>query len=931
MQAINRVNQILISMMMLALFSCGVGQSDAQLVATAKNYLVVKKIRPAAIELKNALLKNPKNAEARYLLGKIDLEVGDYEGAQKEFKRAQQSGWAKDQAQIGLAKALIGQRKFKRVLDDVSIRQDYPASSQAIIYALYASAQTGLGNIKLAQQNLNKAQAIDHNVLQLFIARVRLLFVENKWQQAASILTNALKQHPASAELLLLQAEMAIKNANNKLARSAYTKVITLDPKKLVTAYGRRARLGLVKLNLLERKFKSAQALLKPLFRQNKNDLELNYVDGLLAFQQGDLDRARQRLLRVLKVAPNHLPTQLLFGMVNFAQKDYEQAVYYLSKYVSTGPENIGARKLLGRAYMQLGQNSEAEKVLQSGLKPEKNDAELLALVGISQMQAGNLQAGLSGLEKAVNTAPKNAGLRSELAKAYITAGKTKKAIDELNTLISEGKLKEQSEILLVMAHLRAGQSEEAINAALTILSRHNTEPPYLTLVGNVFAATNDSAEAEKYFNKALQIDSVFVPAKMALARLAEQAGDTKKARTLYKSMVNQGKKSVRPLLALAALAEKAGKNTEMLSWLEQASQKAPRNIRPLRVLAEYYLHNKQATKADVYIHQALKVSPRDLTLLSMQARILTEQGQYNKAIPVLQNLVARAPDSVYLRSLLAEDYLKLGQVNDARHQLEISLQKQPYYIPALVLMVKMQVKAGHLQQALAFARTMQKVQPKYYYGYELSGDVLMVAKKYHQAETSYQQALQYKASAERLIKLAEANTRMGDSKQAQNILVDAQKKYPDNPQVLQFLGSIYLNNGENDRAINSFEKVLAKQHDNIVALNNLAWLYSLSGDTVLLKKAMIYAKKAYALKPEDAGIQDTYGWLLVQTGQAGKGLSILKQVIKVMPSVPEVQYHYAAALIKTGHKTEGKQQLIHLLKTTKAFVGRAAAEQLLR
>jgi len=930
------IEYIFIIVLAITLSGCGAEKTDKQLVSAAKHYLADKKIRAAALELKNALKQNPENAEARYLLGNIDLNVGDFLSAEKEFRRAIQSGWAEDQARIGLAKAFIYAHKFQQALDSLPPGGTYTKTAQANIDALKAYAHAGLGDYKQAHRLLASAQHIDANALQVSIIQIQLQLVAGQYNQVGKTVRLALTVHPDSVELLLLQASAAIKNHQPVVAQQALKQVIADDPENWVTQYGRRARLGLAQIEIESRQYTQAGALLAPLFRQNANDPELNYLGGLLAFEQNNPELAEQRLLKVLKVAPNHLQTQLLLGMVNFSRKNFEQAAYYIEKYVSEVPDNIGARKLLGRTYMKLGQAQEAAKVLQAGLKTGSNDAELLALVGVSQLREGNLEAGIAGLQRAVKISPDNAGLRSELARAYISAGRTKNAIRELQSLIQAGKFKEQSELLLVITHLRARQFAEAIDSALSMLNRHADDPAYLTLTGNVFAASNDKAEATKYFRRALAIDHNFVPAIMSLAQLAEQEGDTKKATALYKSVIqlnskHTGKSAVAPLLALARLAEKSGNTGGMLKWLEQARANTRQDVRPRIALAAYYLRLRQPEKAAVYLQEGLKAEPNNLTLSSMQARVFFEQGQYDNALPLLQKQVARVPQSIYLRTLLAENYLKLGQNDNARKQLGIVLKKQPYYIPALALLVSVDVKAGHQAQALKNVKKIQNVKPENYFGYELAGDIWMAAKQYRKAEDSYQLALKYHAGEKCLLKLAEVFIHQEKSNSAQKLLISGMKKYPDSLPVLKLLGSSYLKNGDNSSAISIFEKLLKKQHNNIVALNNLAWLFSLSADAESVKKAMSYAEKAYKLNPEDPGVQDTYGWLLVQTGQADKGLSILRQVIKVMPAVPEVEYHYAVALIKTGDKNKGKQLLRHLLKNEKVFEGRTSAGKLLQ
>jgi len=65
------------------------------------------------------------------------------------------------------------------------------------------------------------------------------------------------------------------------------------------------------------------------------------------------------------------------------------------------------------------------------------------------------------------------------------------------------------------------------------------------------------------------------------------------------------------------------------------------------------------------------------------------------------------------------------------------------------------------------------------------------------------------------------------------------------------------------------------------MVLNNMAWLVEKTN----LKRALELAAKAHALKPSDAGITDTMGWLLVQRFATARGLARPRRVAQDLRS----------------------------------------------
>jgi len=912
----------------LVLAACGnLGMDDQQLVQRAKGYLDEQNFNAATIELKNALQENPDNAEARYLLGSIMLDYGDYRTAEKEFRRAARAGWKEDEAYIGLARALLGYNSLERLIDDTEVKESYPLTARADLLALRALAEAGLEELDLARRTLAEAVSLKPEAFQVLKTTILLQLVSGQSAEAMKTLATALNKYPDNQELLLISATIELQSKNIKPALEVYRQVIKLDPPGYISVYGRRALIGLAQLQIQSRDLEGAEATIRLLRKRNSKDPYTDYLGGVLAFAKGEYDLAEQRFLKVLKLAPEHNPTRLLFGAVNYAQKDYEQAAYFLSKYVTAVPGNFIARKLLGRTYLLLGQHDEARAVLQPVLEESPDDAELHALIGISMLQGGNTAAGIKGLEEAIEVDPDSIAVRAELARAYIATGDTGHAIQELKTILAKGGNPKSTESLLIITHLRAGEYADAINRVLDMLAVYPQDPVILVLAGNVFAASGDKEEARRYLEETLRIKPDFPQATIALARVEELDGNMDDAVVLYQSLVTSDVESALPLLALARIAEQQGNTQEMLEWLERAREKAPEDIKPRMFLAEFYLREKQPEKAGLLVEEAIKIKPGMPELLALQGKVLLAEQRYEEALSLLSGLVIRVPDSPLARTLLGQSYLLMGQEEDARKQLGFALERQPYFVAALVALAKLEMHSGNFDQALEFTRRIEQVKPDLPLGYELAGDVWMEKQDYAAARKAYTRAWDRKQKSELAIKLSETATRSGKPGMAIILLQDWLNEHTGDVMARQFLGTAYQIMGQHNKAIEEYEKALAIEPNNLVVANNLAWVYALTKN---IPKALELSGRAYQYNSDNPGIQDTYGWILVQAGQVEKGRSLLTQAMEQLSDNPEVRYHYAVALLKTGDKAEANKLLNQLLKSDRQFEGRKEAQAIL-
>jgi putative PEP-CTERM system TPR-repeat lipoprotein len=909
----------------LLLVACGsFGLDEEQLLQRARAYLEDEQYQAAAIEARNTLQKNPQNAEARYLLGVITLEYGDYITAEREFRHADLLGWGDGTARVGRARAMLELGEYESLVEHIDTDEAFSATVNADLLALRAAASAALEDYNGALEILAEATALDPSAFQVYMTRVQLRLDDNDLGAATAIIWDALERYPENPELLLLQAKIDLVEGNIFPGKQKLHTVIDSDPEGFMSIHGVNARLRLVEQLILEEDLETAKLTLAPLFGRTRNAPYTNYLGGLLAFDIGDYDLAEQRLLKVLKVAPDHEPTRLLFAIVNFAQQDYEQAAYFLSKYVAVNPEHLAARKLLGRSYMKLDQPGEARRALEPAMSDSTDDSELLVLVSLSALRSGDSAAGLAGLERALVMDSNKVTLRKELASIYMTTGETSLAIAELQELIDLGG--DEQMALIIIGNLRNGEFDRAINSSLDLLSANPRNPVYISLAGNVFAASGDYLEARRYFQQALSVRPDFYPASMGLARLEELEGNVDRAVAIYRGLVESDIDSSVPVLALARIEGKQGNTQRVINLLQSASKEFPAEAGPRMLLAEHYLREQQYEKATLLLEESLQGNPDQPIALFLMARVLIATDRHKQAVSTLNRLLEIDPESVVSRLLLAEAHLQKGGIESSREILRKLILENPDNAAALALMAKIETLSGNLDAAMRYSQRIQSLYPDLYIGYLLQGDILVQRNNDTEAGRVYLLAWDRMRRSELAIRLAEVALRSEDKAAALDPLRQWLEDHPGDARVRRFLGATYLELGQNDAAIDEYERVLNANPDDVAVLNNLAWIYFRTDDP----RGRSMAERAYRAAPENPGVLDTYGWILVQQGEVARGRQLLEEAREGLPDEPEVSYHLAVAMHLSGEQDSAREILEALVEVDRSFAASEQARQLL-
>ena len=922
------VKLLFLSIIMITISSCIDRSSDEkQSLQAAKVYLEKRDLGAASLELRNVLLANAQNAEARYLLAGINLETGDIESAKKEYKRAADAGWNADEIEIGNSKVLIAQFKFRQLIDDITIKDNWPTSSRADLLGLYAIAEASTGNIEQAKATLASGIKLQADAFQVLKSTAIFQLIDKDYPQTLNTIDQALQSYPDNIELLLLKAKTEELQKQFSDAANTYRHIVNNDPTTVMTSNNLQARIGLARMAIIEKNYDEAQQTLNALLKLNSNNPDAVFLSTLLAFERKDYQQAEEQMQKIMDITAEHAPSILLMGKIKYALENYEQAAFHLENYLNKAPDDVSAQKLLASSYLALGKHELASKTLEPALNKNPGDADLAGLMSQLNINRDDTGASIKELKKSIEASPDNADLHERLALSYIIAGETDNAVV---TLERYGQIKNDSnkaDNLIIMAYVSGGKFEQAINTAEKMLSRSPQDTEVLTLLGTLHVSNSNNDQGRKYYGQALQLDKDFVTAKIGLAKIEGIEGNYAKAASIYNELIDAGQGGTAPMLALAQIAEQQGQTDDMVRWLEKARAAAPDEVSPRFSLARHYYKNQQYARADLLAQEALKISPSDANLLALHGQILIAQERYNKALSPLNSLVEKQPDSAAARVMLAQTYMRLGIDGNARTHLGKALEIQPDNISALGLMAQMELNSGAAEKSMSYASKIQALQPEFYYGYKLEGDAWMLKQDKDRARVAYQAAWEKQNSAELAIMLYKTSNTSTDFDQAITPLISWLKQQPDDTRTRAYLAEAYQQVQQNKKAINEYEIILQKSADDISAMNNLAWLYHLTNNP----KALPLAQSAYQkTNGDNPYIRDTYGWLLVKDGQYENGEKILQQALEQLPDNTDVQYHYAVAAIKSGKKADGISLLEKLLADSKDFDGRDDAQQLL-
>lgn len=904
----------------LLLAACGSEKPEA-LLTSAKEYLAKNDNKAAIIQIKNALQANPGLPEARFLLGKALLDSGDGTAAEVELRKALELKQPAEQVLPLLAKALLQTGQYKKLIDEFATIELATPEGKADLKTSIAIAHSGLGNTEAMNVALAAALTAQPDYAPALLAQSRIKAAALDFTGALAIVDAIVAKAPANSDAWKLKGDLLSAQSLPEQALPAYRKALAERP-DFVAAHS-----AIVSLLMRQGKLEEAAQQLESLKKiAPKNPLSI-FLETQIAYQQKDYKKARELALQLLKVAPNYPPALQLAGAIEFQLKSLVQADAYLSKALQAKPDLNVARRLLITTYLRSGQFAKALTTLRPVLENIDKDANMLALAGEVFMLNGEAKKAEEYFSKAASLDPQDARKRTALAMAHMIKGEVETAFGELELIAASDK-GTSADLALISAYLRRGEFDKALKTIDGLEKKLPDDAMPANLRGQTLLAKQDIAGARQSFEKSLAISPTFFPAAASLARLDLADKRPEDARKRFEAVLAADPKNTQALLAIAELkAATGGTPEEVTALVSKAVQASPTDAAPRLVLVDLYLRNKDAKKATSAAQDAVAAIPDNALLLDALGRAQQAAGDSNQALATYNKLAALQPNSPQPLMRQAEVNAAAKNKDAAIQNLRRALEIKPDLVEAQRGLIALYLEAGSSAEAMAVAHEVRKQRPREAIGYLLEGDIVAAKKSWSEAITYYRSGLKEVPSPELAVRLHFALRADNQGGEADKFAADWLKQHPKDVAFMLYLGDLFSAKKDYEKAAGYYRNLLEIHPNNVIALNNLAWV---TGQTKG-SKAIEYAERANKLAPNQPAFMDTLAMLLAEKGEYAKALELLNQALKLQPLATSIRLNLAKVLIKSGDKAAARKELEELTRQGDKFPGQAEVAQLIK
>ena len=423
-----------------------------------------------------------------------------------------------------------------------------------------------------------------------------------------------------------------------------------------------------------------------------------------------------------------------------------------------------------------------------------------------------------------------------------------------------------------------------------------------------------DDAEAVEHLGLLLEEDPAgFESTLMELMKAVGKKNNTEFVFDVLDEVSMQHPDNASVLFVQALLAGQMQMDAIAKQKVGQALEKQPEWDKALILQAQLAAQEGDLALARDNLLQVLDSQPKNERVKRILGQVLMKSEDFDGAIDLYQEILDDHPDDGESRFAIALIYLQQKEEDKALAQLKPLVNKPRWDAQASFYIGRIEFKKENYDQALTW---FDKVtQGPYNYDASMAAvSVLLNQKDYPEAESRLID-LSNKFPAQKLdITLLSADIYNEQEKyqKAFDLLTEVMIQDKDNRDLLYARALIAEKLNRLDVLEADLKNILEKEPEDVAALNALG--YTLVDRTDRYQEAEEYILKAIVLKPDEAVIIDSLGWLQFKQGKIDEALITLRMAYDKQQE-SEISAHLAEVLWLHGDAGEAKEILDKALK----------------
>lgn len=750
------------------------------------------------------------------------------------------------------------------------------------------------GQIKEAETAADRAFSIAPGAAESAYQKGTVLHQRGELKEALDLYAKALQTDPGHTEARLARAGLLVDFGQLQEASKeidALTRISHLDP-----------RAAYLRALIAERENRPADVtkalrqvteLLDPVppdFIRYRPQIML--LNGLAHLGLNETAKAKP-LLEAIQRMQGASPVSKLLSQIYLSERDTSKAISTLESYLRTYPADAQAINLLASAHMQDGRDGKAAALMQEALNG-RDTPELRTTLGISLINTGRAGDALGHLEKAFRKDNNLIQAGTALVGLYLRGNQTAKAISVAETLTRKKPDSAGLHNLHGLALTAAGNAAAA-RAAFEKALKVDVQfmPAQLNLVRLDISARAFDNAAQR-LAAILRKNERSTDALFEMALLSERQGKLADMQGwLEKAASYESPRHWRAGLALVDLHLAQGRPQQALEAAKRITGKAPDDPNALIALARANLANNDPAGARSALTTATRVAEYNATL---QVRIATLQIAANHlpgATYSIEKALMGKPGFLPAMVLANEIDIRQGQFAQAETRARKVIEQHPKRSVGHLMLGDLATSRKQPGSALEWYRKAHQTEPS-------TTTVLKVFSVQAQQEgdkAALQTAEQWLRVHPKDIVVARAvadgKARTGDYQAARVAYEQLLKLAPDDINAMNNLTNV-LYRLKDSSALKVAEATLTKAPGNPNVIDTLGWILLQNGQT---DRALQLLRDARLRAPDNPDIRYHLAEALVRTNRPGEAKEELQ--IALNASRPFEHREAAAALLR--------------------------------